>query len=440
MKRKLLLMKISFFLCSILFAEEFSTVNKLNLEKAIECALENNNSIKQEKITLEQTKRTYSHSWNNFLPSVSASASAQENGEFSSDSKNSVINAGINANISFSAGLGTKLSTIKKNYENGLMNFEDSLREIKTSVTKSFYSILYLKKNVELNEELLKTNQEQYEQTKIKKSKGMVPELELLQSQLNVETAKVNLKNAQKNYYNNFLTFLNDIGFEMNPKEKIELEGSLEDCVHYKDFSIDLFDSVNLEKLDSYVENSPSVRSAKNEVEIEELNLKKTKLDTNLPSLNLSANVNPYKNTFNSTADSWTKSDSWSASIGLSFNLDNLVPGSSSQDSIKNQEDSVKTKKIQLDEKRKSTKTQVLESLHTIEIAKETLENYEQNVELAKKTYELSLIAYKNGTKEFSDLKTVQNSYSDAKVQLSNQQLSLISSVIELKNLLGIDD
>jgi len=292
-----------------------------------------------------------------------------------------------------------------------------------------------MQKQVELNEELLKTSQEQYEQTKIKKSRGMVPELELLQSQLNAETAKTDLKNSEKNYYNSLLTFLNDIGYIPSGDGKIELEGSLEDCDRYMDFSID---AGNPDKINSYVESSPAVKGARNQVELEKLNLKKLKLDTNLPSLKLSGNVIPYNKTY--TDDISTMTDSWSASVGLSFALDNLVPGSVAQDTIKKQEDSVNTKLIQLDETRKTTKTQLLESLHTIEIAKETLENYRQNVELAEKTYELSLIAYKNGTKEFSDLQTIQNSYTNAKVQLNNQQLTLISSVIDLKNMLGIDD
>lgn len=433
MKIKLLLSTIAFLACTSLFAEGNSDAVKLNLEQAIECALENNNSIKQNKIILDQSKRTYDHSWNNFLPSVNANASAQQNDGFSSDAqKNSILSTGINANISFSAGLSSKLSSIKKNYENGLLDFSDYIREVKTSIKNSFYSILYLKKQVELNQELLKTNQEQYEQTKIKKSRGLVSELDLLQSQLNVETAKVNLKNAEKNYYNSLITFLNDIGYEVLADKKVELDGSLEDCIQYKDFWIDL------EKIDSYVENAPGIRNAKNALEIEELSLKKLKLDTNLPSLNLSANVNPYSKTYMN--ETWTKNDSWSASIGFSYALDNLIPTSAAQDSIKKQEDSVKTKKLQLDEKRKSTKTKIAESLHTIEIAKETLENYKQNVEIAKKTYELALIAFKNGTKELSDLQTVQNSYSNAKVQLNNQQLSLISNAIELKNLLGLED
>lgn len=433
MKIKLLLSTIAFLACTSLFAEGNSDAVKLNLEQAIECALKNNNSIKQNKIILDQSKRTYDHSWNNFLPSVNANASAQQNDGFSSDAqKNSILSTGINANISFSAGLSSKLSSIKKNYENGLLDFSDYIREVKTSIKNSFYSILYLKKQVELNQELLKTNQEQYEQTKIKKSRGLVPELDLLQSQLNVETAKVNLKNAEKNYYNSLITFLNDIGYEVLADKKVELDGSLEDCIQYKDFWIDL------EKIDSYVENAPGIRNAKNALEIEELSLKKLKLDTNLPSLNLSANVNPYSKTYMN--ETWTKNDSWSASIGFSYALDNLIPTSAAQDSIKKQEDSVKTKKLQLDEKRKSTKTKIAESLHTIEIAKETLEIYKQNVEIAKKTYELALIAFKNGTKELSDLQTVQNSYSNAKVQLNNQQLSLISNAIELKNLLGLED
>ena len=431
-------LKFLFFMCGLffagkIFAEENQPVNKINLEQAVECALQNNTSIKQAAISLNQVKRDYRHSWNNFLPSVNVNASGTESQGFSSDTQNTnLLSTGISASLSFTAGLGEKLKSIKESYENGQLDYIDSVNEIKASVTTSFYSILYMEKQVELSRESLNTSLEQYRQIETKKRNGLVPEIDLFQSQLNAETAKVNLKNTEKNYVNNLLTFLNDIGYVLNENEKVSLEGSLDECDSYLDFTVEA------EKLDALVEKSPTLRSLRASLSETESSLKQMKLNTYVPSLTLSANVNPYTDTYVKLTDSSSTSDSWSATIAFSYALDRLVPGSSSADSIKDLSDSVESLRLTYADTKKSLKTSALEMINTIEIAKETLENYRQNVEIAKKTYDLALIAYKNGSKEYTALKNVQDSYESAKLQLNNQQLSIISSVIQLQNLLGL--
>ena len=432
-KLKFLLFMCGLFFAGKIFAEENQPVNKINLEQAVECALQNNTSVKQAAISLNQVKRDYRHSWNNFLPSVNVSASGTESQGFSSDTQNTnLLSTGISASLSFTAGLGEKLKSIKESYENGQLDYIDSVNEIKASVTTSFYSILYMEKQVELSRESLNTSLEQYRQIETKKRNGLVPEIDLFQSQLNAETAKVNLKNTEKNYVNNLLTFLNDIGYVLNENEKVSLEGSLDECDSYLDFTVEA------EKLDALVEKSPTLRSLRASLSETESSLKQMKLNTYVPSLTLSANVNPYTDTYVKLTDSSSTSDSWSATIAFSYALDRLVPGSSSADSIKDLSDSVESLRLTYADTKKSLKTSALEMINTIEIAKETLENYRQNVEIAKKTYDLALIAYKNGSKEYTALKNVQDSYESAKLQLNNQQLSIISSVIQLQNLLGL--
>ena len=400
---------------------------KLRLDEAVATALENNTSIKQNQIKFKQTERTYKHSWNNFLPSLNASATATEsNGITSSDSEVRTISTGISASISISAGLGKKIQAAKADYESGLLDYEDCINSIKVDVTKSFYSLLYLDKQVELNRESLASYEEQYKQTEIKKSRGLVSEVDLLTSQLNYETAKVTLRNAESNYLNSLFEYLNDIGYEVEENTMIVLDGSLDDVEDYAAFSIEEG------KLEELIDNTPSVRTVKDSINKSKLSLSQTKLDTYLPSVSLSANVNPYSTT------NTIKNDSWNVSLGFTFKLDNLIPGSSTSDNIKTQEENITSLELQLADTKKQLMTSAIEMINAIDIAKETLKNCEQNAELAKKSYELATVAYKNGTKDLSSLQTIQNSYSNALVQLNNQQLNLITTVINLKSLLGL--
>ena len=100
-------------------------------------------------------------------------------------------------------------------------------------------------------------------------------------------------------------------------------------------------------------------------------------------------------------------------------------------------DDSIKTLEMQLDKKRQQIKTNIIEILNEIEIAKEGLENCRLNSELAKKSYEMAEIAYKNGTKDLNSLQAIHNAYSNAELQYKNQQLSLINSRLTLKSLIG---
>lgn len=433
MKRKILCLT-GLFLSTAVFSQEIELQKNLSLNQAIECAVENNLSIKESRIQLEQVERTYNHGWNNFLPSLNASVSVTDSSQISPVEKNNLsISAGLSANLSLSAGLGKKLKAIKENYKSGLMNYEDCIREVKSSVTKDFYSLLYKEKQLELCRKSLELYQDQYNQTKIKKANGRIPELDLLSSQVNLENAKIDLKNSEKTFNNSLLRFLNDIGYSHEKNSKILIMGSLDDCQKYEEIN---FSNLDLKTL---VEQSPSVRVLKDSLRQNELSLTQAKMDAYCPSVSLSAKINPYEKNFLVKTNEETVSNSWSVSAGISIPLDNLIPGSDTKDSIAKIKDSTSIYKLQIEDKQKEILTEALEIIHTIEIAKDTLENCRQNVELAKKSYELAEVAYKNGTKALSDLQTVQNSYNTANVQLNNQQLSLITSVIELNNLLGIN-
>ena len=418
------------------FAEE--TENKqtetlyVDIDYALESALRTHSSIRESKIQLEQSQRKYSNRWNNFLPSVTAAASASGNGSLTDSASGSgTVSANITASAAFNLGLSKKIEELKLSYESSERDYESTIREIECEIRKSFYSILYLKEQVKISSESLEAYRNQYEQTKAKKERGLVPELDLLTSQVNYEAAKITLKNAEKSYVNALLEFLNETGIQVEENQKVELTGSLDDSETLLDFDYSALD------VDFEIENCASVQSLKESLEQTKLSREQLYLTTYFPSLTLSAGVNPYSYSWNWNTSSGADSGSWSISAGLSFSLDNYIPGSSADESLKEMDESIQTLELQLEDTKKSLKTSLFEMINEIQIAQETLENSRLNVELAKKSFEMAQEAYKNGTKDLSSLQTIQNSYSNAELQFRNQQLTLISSILELKNLLG---
>lgn len=431
MKEKFLFLILFSMMTVFLGAQEYDCL-EVDVEMAVNSALENQTSVKESAIKLNQAERKYQHSWNNVLPSVTASVSGSENGaisQFSADTASLTTN--VNASLSLNLGLAAKIKALKASYESGKKDYEDTLRQIEYEVRKSFYSILYLQGQMESSKENLDSYQAQYEQTKIKKEKGLVPEIDLLTSQVNYESAKIDYKNTEKSYVNALLEFLNETGIVPEANQRVSLKGSLDDYQELLDYQFD--DS----KIDEVVENNSEIRSIKDSLEQTKLTKKQLVASSYLPSLTLSADVKPYSYSYALDSALSTTANSWSASVGLSLSLDNLLPGSSASDTIKDYSDSISTLELQLEEKRLEIRTSLFEMLNEIEIAKDTLENCKLNVDLAKKTYDMALVAYKNGTKDLSSLQSIQNSYTNAVLQLRNQQLNLINNILELKNTIG---
>ncbi len=440
-KRLFLALFASFVLVSGTFGEDAEKSEREKLEitvdSAVDSALKTHISIKRESIELNKAERNYKHSWNNFLPSISASAtgSAADSSNYTSG-ETLTLSGSLDASLSLNASLAKKISLLKQAYESGKADYEDTVRDVEVAVRKSFYSILYQQKKVESYKTSLNSYQNQYNQTKIKRNSGLVPELDLLTAEVNLKSAQVDLKNAEKSYYNAVIEFLTEIGMEINPNEtEVIFAGSLDDVDSLEEIKLKDFTK---EKIDELVESSPEVRSLNDSLETAKLTKNYTAVSAYSPSLKLSASVTPKELTYTLKDGDKSTGNSWNASVGISIPLDGLVPGSSAGDSVSDKADSVKDLELQLEEKRKSMRTSIVEKLHDIEISRETLDERELNVKLAEKTYQMTYTAYRNGTKDLLSLQNALTSYREAEVEWRSEQYNLLSYYLDLENLLGL--
>ncbi|MCR5606419.1 MAG: TolC family protein [Treponema sp.] len=427
-----------------IYAEESESVDNneskkivLTASMAVEEAVKTHVSIKQEAIQLNRAEKNYKHSWNNFLPSITASAEATD-AENTSTSTGEYLdaNASLTASLSLNTGLAKKIAMLKEKYVSGQADYEDTVRDVEADVRKAFYSLLYTKQEVESSKENLASYENQYNQTKIKRDRGLVPELDLLSAQVNVANAKLSLRTTEKSYYNALIEFLNDIGLDITPDTEIELSGSLDDCDSVLNIENKIKDKETVEKL---IENSPSVRTLKDSLKIAELNKQYTFESNYMPSLTLSASVTPKDYLYYKKTSSSADYNSWSASVGVSIPLDSWIPCSSASDSVAETKDTIADYELQIADAKKSVRTQFFEKLHDIDISKETLEERKLNMELAKKTYEMTEDAYSKGTKDLLTLQTALDSYHSAELEWRNEQYNLLTYVLDLENLLGLE-
>ena len=415
------------------FADENEkTQISLTADSAVEYALKNNIDVKTQAISTEQSRREYAHSWNNILPSVNATGTGSETRTYKdSDTDTLSVNAGVTASLSIDFGLASKIKSLKSEYEAGKSTYADTIRATETAVRQSFYNLLYLKEKLESARTTLSSYQRQYEQTQAKAKRGVASELDLLTAQVNLETAKPDVDSAENTYQNALISFLNTIGIEIEPNTEIVLDGTLD----YAD-SVQKIDSREI--AEKCVEQSSEVRVLEEKIRTAEYSRTSTAASLFFPTLNASATAYPFSFQNEKISGNESTTSSWSISLGLSLPLDSWIPGSSARDKVAALDDTIETYKLQLENTKETVRTNVIEKLKSIELSQKTLEARKMNVQLAKKSYEMTEDAYSRGTK---DLLTLQNSLDKlqtAQLQLREEQYTLIKNVLDLENTLSL--
>jgi outer membrane protein TolC len=420
--------------CTLLMSawpeESGKAVKNLSADEAVQMALKTHVDIQRSSISLNQATRNLRHSWNSFLPVLSADGKGNDLSYYSTPASDSVtLTAGVNANLSLDAGMGSKIAKLRLEYEAGILNYNDTVQNIEYTVRESYYELLYSKENLSVSQKSLVSYQQQYDQTLQKRNKGVVPELDLLSAQVNLETAKTDLQSTNSAYENYLLEFLNTIGIEYD--STIELSDSL-------DYA-EKVDVVNPEAvLNDCEEKSSEVKKIENKMKTATYTRNQEFYSSFLPTVNIGTAVYPEDYTVEKKSNTETHTPYWNISIGVSLPIDCWVPGSSAHDTVAELDDTIKDYELQLADEKKNVRTDIIEKLHKIEQTQSTLKARQLNVELAKKSYEMTEKAYQSGTKDLLTLQSALDTYHSAQLQLSSEKYTLICNVFDLEKAQGL--
>jgi len=399
----------------IVFGDE---VIKLSVDDAVALALENNISVKNSESSLKLAKRQKNSSWNSISPKASVSGTVTEDLEKSSESYR--ISGSLSASLSPS--LFSSIKSAVLSYEAGELSYEKTLRSVELNVRKSFYSLLYSKENIALQERNLETAQKTYESNLSKYNRGQLSELDLLTSQYNVDSRKPVIESLKNSYQNNIANFKQIIGLALD--KEIELMGDLADTINIK---------LSTDCLQTDLNSVPSVKSAQNSVDSAKNSLLATRFSAYAPSLTASYS---YGKSGVELGDLNIVSNS--LSIGVSIPLDGFLPWSSGALSVASQKEKLGELKLSLENEKTAAAISIRNSYNTIMQAQNQLETLKQNVNLMQRAYEMTSIAYSNGSKDLLALQTAADNLLNAKTSLQSGEYTLISSVLDLENTLGV--
>ena len=397
--------------------DELSKEKILTLEECISLAKENNLSIKVQKNTLNDLKRKNETSWNSVSPSIKGDAAFQD--DFINKTESFAISGSLG--LTLSTNLYSTIKGAKLNYENGLLTYNQAVKQIEMSVWKTFYDLIYKTEYFSFQSQNLLTAKKNYEQNLEKFKNGKISELDVMSSRVSYEQKKPVLEEARIDLTNNLELFKNIIGVDFD--DEIKLDGSLDFLLELKDI-----------KLPPKENPSPDVQAAKFAVEIAENNLLAQRFSSYSPVI---TGTYKYAQTLNIDNSLWNETSS--LSVGVSIPLDSYLPWSSSAVSINSKKESLESAKLNLEDAEKSIRVNTENALRKINQIISMLEVSKETVALAKKTYEMTETAYNYGKTDFLTLQNASDNVLNAEVSLKNQAKTLMETLLDTEYLLGLE-
>ena len=396
---------------------ELSKEKILTLEECISLAKENNLSIKVQKNTLNDLKRKNETSWNSVSPSIKGDAAFQD--DFTNKTESFSISGSLG--LTLSTNLYSTIKGAKLNYENGLLTYNQAVKQIEMSVWKTFYDLIYKTEYFSFQSQNLLTAKKNYEQNLEKFKNGKISELDVMSSRVSYEQKKPVLEEARIDLTNNLELFKNIIGVDFD--DEIKLDGSLDFLLELKDI-----------KLPPKENPSPDVQAAKFAVEIAENNLLAQRFSSYSPVI---TGTYKYGQALNIDNSLWNETSS--LSVGVSIPLDSYLPWSSSAVSINSKKESLESAKLNLEDAENSIRVNTENALRKINQIISMLEVSKETVALAKKTYEMTETAYNYGKTDFLTLQNASDNVLNAEVSLKNQAKTLMETLLDTEYLLGLE-
>ena len=181
-------------------------------------------------------------------------------------------------------------------------------------------------------------------------------------------------------------------------------------------------------------EPAPNVKSAEYDVEIAKNSLLDSRFSAYAPSI---SGTYSYGKSKNSNQDDWTTTNN--LSVGVSVPLDGILPWSTRAVTVKTNANALDTAEKKLEDAKTTVAVQTESYIRKINQAVKQIDSLKATEELANQTYQMTLTAYNYGKTDFLSLQNANDSVLSAGVNLKSQAYTLISTILDLESVLGLE-
>lgn len=426
----------------------------LTVDQAVDYANQNSKSLQSSAIDLEMKRRANSMKWNQLLPSVDVTGIARRKNEVidtmgammggvssmvsplyelhsipfalppspaptESNHWSITGNVGISWNFSFALIDGMRL--IKKQYEAGEITWDQTLRQNELQIRKLFYGLLLQQESLTLQQQSLENARLRANQAQANYRNGRIPELSLLQAQVAYENMRPTVLKQEQALVQQLDLFGFMLGLPTGTD--ITLQGEINPT--FVDLDPD-------ELISLYAQNHPDILALQKNLEILDLNLSVNNMQSFTPSLILSWGWQPV---VSDVTSNWIDNsmDNGVFSATLAWNLTNLLPFSANRQAAKDIKDNIRKLELSLDTLIEKTELDIRTKVDALDLSQATIEASASNIQLAQRSYDMTLVAYRNGTVELLDVRDAENQLNQAKLGLANEKYNYLSGLLDLE-------
>ncbi len=435
----------------------FSETVELDIEKAIELLHKNNMEIKAKSFDVKIAKREKDTAWNALLPTLGVSAGTalldnpaytplltDSNGDPVLISGNPVedplgpdeprfgFQLDISASLNINYALGAGIKNYRLKYEAGEISYEMAVKGLEMNTKIQFYNLLNLEEQIKIMKKGIDLAEKRYKQVQENYRNGLIPELDVLRTQVAYESQKPGYSNLQTQYENMVMGFKVMLGIDRN--QDVVLHGSLDTEIY----------SLNGEKLiNEYLAKSLNIKSLNKKLEMLENSKKMSAQYAYTPILTLGysltpMSLNPWASDYYVSTDLWNFQDDdgigmGTFTIGLSMSLDNFIPGSKKNVELNNLKDQISQLKVSIQQSVLKSEVDIINTIAKLENSAEQLDANMLNVDLARKAYEMTNEAYQLGTKELLDVESAQNDLLSAEAKVLGERVTYLTGLLNLE-------
>ena len=421
----------------------------VTLSDAIAAASENNISLKQAAISMNQTIRNENNYVADYLPTFGLSATADTGWDFPDDGTAPEFNGfGLNlgAAASFSYTLsGSKITgaeSRKLAKEGAALTYESAYDSVESLITSSYWTLSSYDVAIENAKASLEDAKASYESTLSMYNAGMVDELTLSNMELALSNAEMALTEAE-----------NDKSLAM---ASFKAATGLTD-----DFATEPLPETVMLSLPSpeelfreYAEGSSAIRSARNTLATAKNAETTATLTQYMPTVTATIGYT-YAGGISSkdqmmeilgtpvttqkAGEYSTSAHSLTGSVAVNIPLSSYIPGSTADEARRNASDAVQIAALSLQNEQNTLLDSIRQSVISINQQQATLGMLRQSLAIAERTYALAEDSYEAGLITADDLSDRRTSLLSAQNNLLTARLGHLLSSYTLADTLGID-
>lgn len=445
--------------------EEITEGSTLSLNDCVDLALKNSPDIKIYEEYIEIYDSKIGQSKSSYFPTIGASGGYgynNTNSLYRSNSKNN-FSAQVSLNqLIYSFGKVFSQVKMQKFYKIAAeFDLKNAIINTSNNVKSAYYAVLAAKANVDIQKANVKVNERQYERTKAFYDEGLVSKIDLVNQEVYLSDAKINLINAETTYQNNIIALNNAMYTPNAPSYNIENTETFNFKENYAEINLlnianttknsekpepkeavlttqvektDILENYEFEKypytlkesIDKAYKNRPdllSMEATQNAVNEE---LKYTK-KSYLPDLTGSIGYNWQNNAYYSTNG---------VNIGAYLSTNNL--------NIMETKLKIKESKSQLEIAKKNVELVKQNIYFDVQEAYVNMIQLEKNIPLMKvkvkqtlENYELADARYEVGLGNFIELQDAKENYNNAQIDYVQTIYKYNVALVDLKTAMG---